>query len=51
MWETLGSEAFGKNELSRAAAGKVLHRMLWKVSFESCLEFQKLQNKGTFPSE
>lgn len=41
----LGTEAFRggkkkKNQLPRAVAGKVLHRMLWKVSFKSCLEVQ-----------
>lgn len=47
VWETLGTEVFlGKkkikknNQLPRAVAWKVLHRMLWKVSFKSCLEFQ-----------
>lgn len=28
VWETLGTEAVGKNQLPSAVLGKVLHRML-----------------------
>ena len=28
VWDTLGTEAFGRNQLPRAVAGKVLHRTL-----------------------